>query len=290
MNVLIYANGSSKTGGSHTKRMESLHQRLTDRNFNSLFFTNLNEFKKHITINKKNCLVIIDVPESFDENLSFLFKNNIKIIGYEYSGDLLFDYNIVPFKFKLRNFKAKTRVFFGLKFLIIRDDIVLAKVAFASGYPEGLITLGAGKSKHKATKLRNVIVRNENTNQVKIILGKFSRELSFPKKYILKNPLNFASLLSNAEIIFTSGGATLAESIYMEKRIVCWPQNDSEKEFARHLAQLYNFRIISTYREVPRFDDIERTTLKISKPKELIGENGLDEIIELISGIINETK
>ena len=62
MNVLIYANGSSKTGGSHTKRMESLHQRLTDRNFNSLFFTNLNEFKKHITINKKNCLVIIDVP------------------------------------------------------------------------------------------------------------------------------------------------------------------------------------------------------------------------------------
>ena len=44
MNVLIYANGSSKTGGSHTKRMESLHQRLTDRNFNSLFFTNLKTY------------------------------------------------------------------------------------------------------------------------------------------------------------------------------------------------------------------------------------------------------
>ena len=74
----------------------------------------------------------------------------------------------------------------------------------------------------------------------------------------------------------------------MGKRIVCWPQNESEREFARYLAQVYNFSIISTYKEVPKFSDIDSASLKIAKPREIIDGNGLNEIFELISGIIDK--
>ena len=288
MTVLIYANGSSKVGGSHTKRMTALHQALNHRNIHSLFFTNFNKFKKHILNSKEKYLVIVDVPESYKEDLSFLLSENISTIGYEYSGNLLFDYNIVPFKFKLRNFEAKNCVFFGLKFLIIRDEIVSAKDTIPSGYPHAIIALGAGKSKRLAKKLRDTLVKNNNTNQILIVIGKFSRELPIPRSYILKNPSNFPSLLRNAQIVFTTGGATLIESIYMGKRIVCWPQNESEREFARYLAQVYNFRIISTYKEVPNFSDIESVSLKIAKSREIVDGNGLNEIFDLISDIIDK--
>jgi spore coat polysaccharide biosynthesis predicted glycosyltransferase SpsG len=58
-----------------------------------------------------------------------------------------------------------------------------------------------------------------------------------PDAAIIRNPANFAELLSTADLVLTSGGGTLLESLYLGKPTVVFPQNTAESAHAERYVQ-----------------------------------------------------
>jgi spore coat polysaccharide biosynthesis predicted glycosyltransferase SpsG len=114
-------------GGSHLNRMKVLDQKLKANGTESYLFTDLKKFRNQVNGSEEKFFVILDVPASHIEDLSFLINRKAKVVGYEYSGSLIVDYNIIPFLSQYREFNAKKEVYSGLKYLIIRDEIINQK-------------------------------------------------------------------------------------------------------------------------------------------------------------------
>lgn len=272
-------------GGSHLNRMKVLNQKLKANGTESYLFTNLKKLKNQVNCSDEKSLVILDVPASYIEDLSFLNCRHVKVIGYEYSGSLLVDYNIIPFLSKFREFNAKKEIHSGLKYLIIRDEVINQKnISYET--PNGiLITLGAGKTKKNALDLRERILSQNKGVKVEIIVGKFSNQLTFLQSYIKKNPRNFAEHICKSKIVFTNGGATLVESIFLEKRIICWPQTQFEGEFAEYLTSIYDFDIINDIDNLPDLRMISSIP-EINEKNEIDGK-GAERVFRLVCDIMN---
>lgn len=282
---MIYTAASPVIGGSHFNRMQVLHKKFKMNGTESYLYTDLKKFRKQVSSIEEKFIVIVDVPANYNQDLSFLTKCKAKVIGYEYSGNLVFDYNIIPFLSKFRKFKAKKKIYSGLKYLIIREEIIKQKKISQANLDGILITLGAGKTKKNALDLRKRILSQNKGLKVEIIVGKFSKELTLFWPYIKKNPVNFAMYIGVSKIVFTNGGSTLVESIYLDKKIICWPQTKFEYEFAEYLNKIYNFKIINNVDAIPELQIIK----KISKKhvKNAIDGRGADRVFRLLCDIID---
>lgn len=285
MKVFIYTVASPVIGGSHFNRMQVLDKKFKINGIESYFYTDLKKFRKQVSSIKEKIIVIVDVPASYNGDLSFLAKCKAKVIGYEYSGNLVFDYNIVPFLSQFRKFNAKKEIYTGLKYFIIRDEIIRQKKISQATLDGVLITLGAGKTKKNALDLRKRILRQNSGLKVEIIVGKFSKELTLLLPYIKKNPVNFARHISTSKIVFTNGGSTLVESIYLNKKIICWPQTQFEYEFAEYLSGIYDFKIINNVDTIPELKMIKKISKKHIKNE--IDGRGADRVFRLLCDIIN---
>lgn len=283
MEVFIFTVASSVIGGSHLNRMQVLDKKLKTNGLESHVFTNLNNFRNQVKSNKGEFLIILDVPTSYNEDLSFLINPKIMVVGYEYSGSLILDYNIVPFLSKFREFYAKKEIYSGLKYLIIRDEIVQQKKISHAEIDGILITLGAGNTKRNALDLRKRILSQDKGLKVKIIVGKFSNQLTFFRSYVKKNPNNFAEQVGSSKIVFTNGGSTLVESIFLHKNIVCWPQTQFEYEFAKYLSKMYHFQIINGINDLKMISQVP----KINIEGEIDGR-GADRVFSLLCDIIDK--
>lgn len=272
-------------GGSHLNRMKVLDQKLKASGMESYLFTNLKKFRNQVNSSEEKFFVILDVPASYIEDLSFLINQKAKVVGYEYSGRLIVDYNIIPFLSKFREFHAKKEIYSGLKYLIIRDEIINQKNISNTTLDGILITLGAGKTKKNALDLRKRILSKNKGLKVEIIVGKFSNQLTFFQPYIKKNPKNFAEIINGSKMVFTNGGSTLAESIYLDKKIICWPQTQFEYEFAEFLNGIYDFDIINDIDNIPDLKMISKIP-KINIKKEIDGK-GADRVFSLLCDIMN---
>jgi len=272
-------------GGSHLNRMKVLDQKFKANGIESYLFTNLKKFRNQVNNSEEKYTVIIDVPPSYSEDLSFLINRKAKVVGYEYSGRFIFDYNIIPFSSKFREFNAKNEIYTGLKYLIIRDEIIKQKKINHASLDRILITLGAGKTKKKALNLRKRILSQNNALNVDIIVGKFSNQFTFFRHYVIKNPINFAQHISVSKIVFTNGGSTLAESIFLDKEIICWPQTQFEYEFAGYLNKFYDFEIINDIDNIPDLKKISQTT-RINIENEIDGK-GAERVFSLLCDIMS---
>ena len=272
-------------GGSHLNRMKVLDQKLKANGVESHLFTDLKKFRNQVNSSEEKFFVILDVPASYIEDLSFLINRKAKVVGYEYSGSLICDYNIIPFLSKFREFKAKNEIHSGLKYLIIRDEIIKQKKISHAALDGILITLGAGKTKKNALDLRKRILSQNKGLKVEIIVGKFSNQFTFFRPYVKKNPINFAEHISVSKIVFTNGGSTLAESIYLDKKIICWPQTQFEYEFAEYLNKIYDFEIIN---DIDNISDLKMISQipRINIENEIDGK-GADRVFSLLCDIMS---
>ena len=265
--------------------MKVLDQKLKVNGTESYLFTNLKKFRNQVNSSEEKFFVILDVPASYIGDLSFLINRKAKVVGYEYSGNLIVDYNIIPFLSKFREFNAKKEIYSGLKYLIIRDEIINQKNISRSTLDGILITLGAGKTKRNALDLRKRILSQNKGFKVDIIVGKFSNQLTFFRSYVKKNPKNFAEHICASKIVFTNGGSTLAESIFLNKKIICWPQTQFEYEFAEYLNDIYDFDIINDIDNIPDLKMISQIP-EINIKNEIDGK-GADRVFSLLCDIMN---
>lgn len=287
MEIIIFAPASSTIGGSHAIRMSALAKILAESKHKIIFFEELKSLKDYVNQVHKKTFVIIDVPPNFNHNLDFLHKNDLVRIGYEYSGELEVDYNIVPFVFKSRHFKASKVLYRGLEYLILRPEIKLSSSKSIKQAIDVVISLGAGDTLDKAEEIRRKILKMHEDFNVKIILGKYSIHTNDIEKYVTTDPIDFFDIINSAAYIVTNSGTTLVEAIYLQKRILAWPQNELELEFALYLQQFYEFELISEHTDKFNLNKIVAPKIRSNITMNKLDGEGVQRVQKLIDGIVS---
>lgn len=288
--ILTAANG--KIGGGHLIRMQEIQKIFIAKGILCEIFTNLDDLENYLLFsNEKKPIVIIDLPQNHKIDLEKIKSLDYCLkIGYELSNNLIADYNIVPYKFKNRNFLAKYALYSGEQYLIIRSEIrAQSSQKETNNIPSLLISLGSGKTYQKAILVFKSIKESaKNKYVISIILGPHSKRRFMSSKNIVYAPRNFPELLNSSSIVFTNGGTTLIESLYLGKSVYCFPQNDDEKEFSFFLSKHLDFKIISLPMGKIHLDQIK----KINKTKQLRFIDGLgsERVVDLIRTIYKENE
>ena len=286
MEIIIYAPASSVIGGSHAIRMNALAKILAESKHKIVFFEELECLKDYVSQVSKKTFIVIDVPANFNYDLTFLYKSQIILIGYEYSGELKVDYNIVPFVFESRHFKASKVLYSGLEFLILRPEIKAISSKSIKQGKDVVISLGAGDTLAKAEKIRRIILELHKDFNVKIILGRYSINTNDIAKYITTDPIDFYNIINAAAYVVTNAGTTLVEAIYFEKKILACPQNELELEFALYLKQFYEFQVISEITHEINLDQIMATKIRNNITMNKLDGEGVYRVQKLIYDII----
>jgi spore coat polysaccharide biosynthesis predicted glycosyltransferase SpsG len=243
--ILTAANG--KIGGGHLVRMQEVQKIFTSKDILCELFLDLNDLVDFFQSNDKDQLVVlIDLPHNYKINLDKLHSlDKCLKVGYELSKHMIPDYNIVPYQFKHREFKAKSEIMSGLQYLIIRSEIRNVKHDKNYNSSSILISLGSGETYASAVKvLKNITKLNKNKFKISIVIGAHDKKRFKFRRNVVSSPKNFPQLLNSSNIVFTNGGTTLVESLYLGKSVYCLPQNDDEKEFSLSLSKHYRFKLI----------------------------------------------
>ncbi len=290
MDIIIFAPASSTFGGSHAIRMAALAKVLIKPEHNIMLFNELMSFKKYVNQVNKKTLIIIDVPPNLNHDFAFLCKNHLVLVGYEYSGELEVDYNIVPFAFKSRHFMASKVLYSGLEFLILRPEIKLKSSKRISQIIDVVVSLGAGDTLAKAKEIRRKILSEYKDFDIKIILGKYAGNTNDNEndEYIIKDPINYYGIINSATYIVTNAGTTLVEAIYLNKKILAWPQNELELEFASYLKELYEFEVINELTNSFNLNKIVATKILAKKSTNKLDGEGVVRVSKLVYDIIGE--
>ncbi len=284
--ILTAADG--KIGGGHLVRMQEVQKIFTANGILCQIFSKSNELIDYLKFNNKERLVaIIDLPPDYNINLKELqaFDKCLKV-GYELSGHITPDYNIVPFQFKNRNFKAKHGIVSGLQYLIIRSKIRSVKGDKNYDPNSLLISLGGGDTYSNAVKVYKNISKFNKEFKASIVIGPQGKKWFNLRKNVISSPENFPQLLNSSNFVITNGGTTLIESLYLGKSVYCFPQNKDEKEFSFFLSNYYRFKIIEDQGKSiklnlePKMNDFENSSA--------IDGLGGDRVVNFICSLLIE--
>ena len=290
MDIIIFAPASSTFGGGHAIRMAALAKVLVKSEHNIMLFNELMSFETYVNQVNKKTLIIIDVPPKLNHDFAFLCKNHLVRVGYEYSGELEVDYNIVPFAFKSRHFMASKVLYSGLEFLILRPEIKQKSSKRMSQIIDVVVSLGAGDTLVKAKEIRKKILSEYKDFDVKIILGKYAGNTNNNnnEEYIINDPINYYDIINSANYIVTNAGTTLVEAIYLNKKILAWPQNELELEFASYLKELYEFKVINEFTNSFNLNKIVATKILGKNSVNKLDGEGVARVRKLVYDIVAE--
>lgn len=286
MEIIVFAPASPEIGGSHAIRMAALANVLTDLDYKVTLFKELNNLANYINQVSKKTFIVIDAPPKSSYNLDFLSKKHLIRIGFEFSGELEVQYNIVPFAFKSLRFRATKTLYSGLEYLILRPEIKQNFLRTKNQKFDVVISLGAGDTLDKAKKIRTKILSRHDAFDVKIILGKHSGIERSHERYVITDPDNFYEVIESADHVVTNAGTTLAEAIYLQKSITAWPQTMLELEFALFLKQFYEFKIINGDSEDIEVIGLIPISIKSGQSAKKLDAEGVQRVGQLIHDII----
>ena len=236
--VEIICDGNKKIGLGHLRRSLTLFNQLKKDNI-PVSISGISKesnllLPENSSGNVKSKIKIIDLPINSGFSLSKNAFNESVIITLDHFGSFVPDYNIVVFAHK-RPY-AKKKVFTGLKYILLREEIRLLP-----GSPEKiqdlsnvLVILGGSdllNEGHKvAKKLTNM------SFEVTLIQGPFARNKELSQDYeVLVNPPNLPDLIKNSGWVVTNGGGSLFETMYVGKAAVALPQSKEETSIAKYM-------------------------------------------------------
>jgi UDP-N-acetylglucosamine 2-epimerase len=126
--------------------------------------------------------------------------------------------------------------------------------------------------------------------------GNFSTVLTsrLPKEHfleenILYKPKDFLDIMSISEIIICNAGLLLLEASYLNKSIICLPQNVYEEKFVHNLAKKYPKVVVAnTLKDVTR--QIEFVKSKMSKYQYdfTFSAKGFSKVLEIVETVSND--
>ena len=323
MNILFITNYEKKYGIGHLNRCNKLAKKIKkgnkifflvdkiDKNLprliikNSTIITKKNIFNSgdkifKIIKNLKNPIVIIDSYLSnlkFEKKISPYCKKLIVIddLKKKHFCDIYINPNFLNFKFASK-ITANMKLL-GPKYAFIDPNIKKNNKKIKSNTIKNiLVFMGATDSRNLSVKIYNAL-KDKNITKLnfKFIIGCNNDSLeNIKKENELKNvrfqvfSKNFTKHLNKADIFISSGGSSIWESIFLNKKTLIF--NHSWKQFENSF-NLEKKGIIKVFKKKLKsqkiidflITEIDSSNKDIFKYNNLIDSKGIDRIVKKIS-------
>ena len=282
--VIIVCDGSQTYGFGHIKRCKSLELTLKKNGFITYLII-LSELEDDNFINVfENILpssVFFDVPYDIEELINFSSKKNCLSIALDYFGKGTPDINIVIHAHK--NVRAKIANYFGLKYIIIRPDILKYKPQpLIKVIKKILIVIGGSDINYEGYKVAKLL-SNQNL-EIQLVAGPFVDYPIEKDLYELKNmPNNLPELFYENDLIVTNGGGALFEAIYLGKLIIALPQTSFEKKIVK-IFKSKNYLLDQGFTAIKNISSLDLQS--ISREPRIIDGLGSDRIVQILKDYI----
>ena len=282
--VQIYCEGNRSVGFGHLSRSLALYDYFFDKKLNVSIYGTSKEANNFIGTkareNTKADLVIIDL-NNYEKNKLFkkLREKKKTLITLDCFGSEVPDINIVVYAH--HNVKAINKKYIGFKYIIIRSEFLKLKKNKTQGNT-ALICIGGGDILSQSESAATIL--HSKGFKVTIISGPTNNSKS-NRFNTLTSPINFAKILSRAEVIITNGGGTMFESIFLNKITIALPQTELEMNIATYALKYGSiFGIgLKSINEIDKFK-IKNFSFPI---KRLIDGKGVGRIFKIIKNIQN---
>jgi UDP-2,4-diacetamido-2,4,6-trideoxy-beta-L-altropyranose hydrolase len=307
--ILIFVGIYLKGGTGNAQRMYALSKYIKNRDPKVLIDFVTNDNQKFLKIfwhnNDISLLNLTDLSGKYDIALYDSFRNDsdILIILKKYSEKIIafdyFDYsaNLVDSIINLYNQKAeridqfKGPIFDGVKFAILRDEIIESKMNQENrSYIDGqkvLVTFGGEDPNGNTVKTLDLINQTDLIGTV--ILGSLNKvRTKALEKYerqftILSHVDDMNNYYNMHDIIICGGGTTLLEVLYLGKPVIAVPQNELEDMFIKYIKkyiQLYNLEDITEVMKIN--ENMANKSELYTKYTSLVDGKGKERIYDII--------
>lgn len=278
--VIIVCDGSQIYGFGHIKRSKSLEVTLKKNGF----ITNLiilSELKDENFINVFEDFlpssIFFDVPYDIEELIYFSSKKKCLSIALDYFGNGIPDINIVIYPHK--KVRAKLANYFGVKYIIIRPDILKYKLQpFTKVIKKILIIIGGSDINYDGYKAAKLL--SDQNLEIQLVAGPF---VDYPIEkdiYELKNmPENLPALFYENDLIVTNGGGALFEAIYLGKLIIALPQTIFEKKIVKFFKS-QNYLLGQGFTAIENLSTLNLQS--INREPKIIDGLGSDRIVQIL--------
>jgi len=178
--------------------------------------------------------VILDIPYKSDDVAKSAKRSGAKIMALDYQSMEMVDVviNLQPQGIE----PAGHRVFCGIEYAIIRDELIKAK-KLAVKTDECLVMIGGGDRNGLANK---IIMKLDEIHQHSILIeGPNTKEPAetFAHIRVMRTPPNISELMAGCEWAVTSGGTTMLEMLYLGKPVHVIPRTPAEDAFVSCVAR-----------------------------------------------------
>jgi hypothetical protein len=186
----------------------------------------------------KGCTLILDLSDQDDEPSVNFIEQFDEIIGFDWSGSLIPDWNYVVLEHPEKIYQAKKSVITGLNNLIVSPKISsLRKTPPSFSKHFLLISLGYSAA---SSAYRRALATRQSWGDLLIVLAS-GRHLDFNSTeslHVVYNSPNFLEIIAAATCVISNGGTTFVESLLMGKAVLPMPQSSSEEFFVDALLPL----------------------------------------------------
>jgi UDP-2,4-diacetamido-2,4,6-trideoxy-beta-L-altropyranose hydrolase len=177
----------------------------------------------------------------------------VDIPNMEYEANIILNQNYGAEEMNYQ-IKPHTKILAGLRYLLVRREFRLIDSKIKRGKRKNtfhiLVTLGGGTKSHRSLYqriLESIVQIKKLDISCTMIIGNFSKDLSFFVKYleanvfshieIKRNSSNMAEEMLRADLAITAAGSTMWELIFMKVPFLALSLNEPQKEYLEFLAK-----------------------------------------------------
>jgi len=222
-----------KFGRGHLSRQKQIQAEFNGLGIDYPIYFGLNS----ISVNR-GCTLILDVSDQDDEPSVDFIEQFDEIIGFDWSGSLIPDWNYVVVEHPQKSYQAKKNVITGLKNLIVSPKISSLRKT-PPIFSKNFLFISLGFSAASSAYKRALATR-ESWGDLLIVLAS-GRHLDFDSTdslHVVYDLPNFLEMIAAATCVISNGGTTFVESLLMGKAVLPMPQSSSEEFFVDSLLPL----------------------------------------------------
>lgn len=233
--------------------------------------SSIDELKRQLSFDKPNTLIIdkLNVDEEFAKYIKTNLSARLVIFSNISSANKYADVvvnAVVGTNFKNKSFIDKntnTLYLKGPKYLVLRDEFYGHKdsYAFRDNLKKILLTFGGGDQTNLTSKVLDRLLSINRNFEINIILGpafesdtKLKKTLNRHKNKkiggnIYRDINNVSKLMLDSDLIITSPGMTMFESLYIGIPTIALYQNTFQKNACNDLMMTYDLTEIESFED-----------------------------------------
>ena len=288
----ILANGLRKKG-------HKVNHYVFGSKINNKIFRNTRFIDSSKRVSQKTECIILDFYNNLRKTDIKHFKEQTKKIisfqDFKSNNNLKFD-GFINFKKKNRKSNSNVKFFYGLKYLILRENFTSRKFKKKDYI---FLCFGGSDPLNQIPKYLNWIKLSRIKKKIYVAIIKKSKNLSKFKKdkqvKIFIDPKELEKLMGESKFAICSGGNILAELLALNKKCLCISLSRNQHRFVNLFSNNHNLNYLGNYKNIKKRKFLQKLNIldkkKFPTNHKLMNNSGVENLSnDLTNWLINQDK